>query len=293
MKENKINKVKFILEDSIIGLMKNKILSISSILILTFTLTILGVIMYINQNTKEVINYLEDQTKITVVLDEQGSLGKLEEKIKHLTEVETIKTRTKKQAMEKMKVILQDKEGLLKAFSEEDYKDTIIIKLKKEVNSEVFIKKLKKDKHIDTVLFPKKFANDLLKVKKDFDLYSNIILFIMLLLTIVLLYLTIQISINKKREEIKIKLLHGADKRDIHLHFIFESMVISAISVMVSIATLLFVVKSTLKVLKDKIFITENMVVSHSEVSILICLIGISISITSALVACKKTIRST
>lgn len=219
------------------NLLRNKWLSVISLLSVMVTLFIVAIFTTIILNVSHITNNIEENIEAVVYLDIDVS----KEEIKSIEKIID-----KSKYTLSYKYISKEKglEGLIKDLGEygiafENIKndnplnDTFVVKPKFPKDIEKLVKDLNNIKGIESIDYGKDITDSLLKVTNIIRLIGTLLIIGLVITALLLISNTIKNSIEVRREEIKIMRLVGASDNFIRAPYVIEGILIGLIGSLV------------------------------------------------------------
>ena len=248
-----------IIRTGCINFVRNSWLSIAAIAIMVITLTIVLFSVIANATFSHTIEQTTDKINISVFLKDtvnESKTNELLDQIRKLDNVETVKYVTKEQAMENFKRQYMDNVDILSAAAEAGNPLPATIQIKpRDVNKLDGIKAFIDKPDIQALQSEKTSYSGQIKqavdgISKSAQLLkragiAGVIVFCMI--SIMIIFNTIQMAIFNRRDELAIMRLLGASTWFIRGPFVVETVIYGIFSAVISIVLLnsLFVVSSS------------------------------------------------
>jgi cell division transport system permease protein len=202
--------------------------------------------------------------------------------------VDTVKYISKDEALKELKTELKDASYVLEGLDENPLRDSIEIKLKKNVLGPEAVKrlstKIKAIEGIDEVEYGEKFLSTIYSIKMGIRALGIIFIVIMSGGVIFVCYSTVKILFYRKKEEIETYKLIGATKGFIRAPFVIEGATIGFCGGLLSLIGLL----SFYYILFFKLSLSIPLfkaVIFPSQISLLLPLIGLLLGMAGAVIA--------
>lgn len=244
------NTLRRIIRNGCINFVRNAWLSMAAIAVMVITLTIILFSVIASATLNNTVNQITDKINISVYLKDSVDQKKTEEliaQIKKLDNVESVNYLSKEQATEIYQKQNQDNQKLLIALGESDNAIPATIQIKpydtnkldhiKEFLEKEDIKKLQSDKtsYSGTI----KTAVDNISQAAHFLQRAGIAgVLIFSLISMLIIFNTIQMAIFNRRDELTIMRLLGATTSYIRGPFVVESMLYGIFSAIISLVLL-------------------------------------------------------
>lgn len=228
-----LTKFKYTLRDSFRQITRHKLLSFLTIFTIAITLTMFSVASLVGLNSYNASKSIEDQLRIVAFLKQPSSpekntdlLNKLE-KTEHVENVEYI---SKEEALQTLDEQMKDTEVDVKASLNGDnpLPDSFQITVDQPENIEVIAKALEGDSIVDSVKYGQDLVENVVSFNKSAAVVGSMIIVLLVLATLFLINITIQLTVNSRRDEIQIMKLVGAKNSFIRMPFFIEGMILGA-----------------------------------------------------------------
>jgi len=202
--------------------------------------------------------------------------------------VETVKYITKDEAMKELKAELKDASYILEGLEENPLRDSIEIKLKKNVLGPEAVKrlstKIKAIEGVAEVEYGEKFLSTIYSIKMGIRALGIIFITIMFVGVIFVCYSTVKILFYRKKEEIETYKLIGATKAFIRAPFVIEGALIGFCGGLLSLIGLLSLYYILFLKLSLSIPLFRT-IIFPAQISPLLPLAGLLLGMTGAVIA--------
>ena len=286
-----LNTISYYFKEAFKSIFRNSFLSIASVLVVFITIFILGVAVLLMINAGYLADTLQNQLEIyaylktnTVSVDTYA----LEEKIKGIPGVLSVKFIPKEEGLQKIKEKLGNRADILSGIEERNpLPDAFLIKTKRPEDVPVVGEKLSRFPEFETVKYGQGVVEKLLKLTSLLKIFGLGVISIFGLGAIFLIMTTIRLGIFARRKEIEIARILGATNWFVRMPFVIEGTflglvgsLLATILVAVSYYSLLLKVTKVLPFLvlfRDQQFLT----LTFAGLVAVGCLIGFLGSIIS------------
>lgn len=265
------------------NLLRNKWLTVVSLLSVMVTLFIVGVftliIMNVNHMTKNIESNVEAIVYLDLDIDSKriNGIAKELEDIKYVKSVEFI---DKKQGLENL---INDLGEYGIAFdnlkNDNPLNDSFVIKPNSPEEIEKLTKELEKIKNIERVEYGKNVVDTLLKVTNMIRNVGLVLIIGLIITALLLISNTIKNSIEVRREEIKIMRLVGAKNSFIKAPYIVEGLILGLVGSFVPLIVILLSYSFILKAYINTVDVKFMELLNLSDVYIVITLIVVGLSV--------------
>jgi cell division transport system permease protein len=233
------------LKDAFRSMRRNLFTSIITVGTISIALFILSIFLLLSLNVKETIQTFGDRIHITIYLSDDLTDEDIHALIKQVTavrETRDIRYISQDDALNELKRMLKNQDGLLDALSPNPLPRSLEIKVKREYQNaasiESLVKKLSGYKGISDIEYGDEWLNKFTTVFSFLNLVGILITGIIILATIFIVSNTIKLSIANRRDELEIMKLVGATDRFIKFPFFLEGLFQGTLGALISIGLL-------------------------------------------------------
>ncbi len=292
-----MNKFFYSLKQSLKQIKRNKGMTFTSVFAITAMLVILGLFMMviININTaaemvKNDYNNIEVFFKNNV---KENQIKKIQKDISKWKEVDTVKYRTKTEALKILKVRWGENAYLLDGLSSNPLPNSIVITVDNLEKSDQVAKAAEKIKGAEDVKYYKDTVKKLLKATRGFQIAAIVIMVFLIVVSTVVVSNTIKLTVFNRSDEIVIMKYVGATNWFIRAPFLLEGIIIGIVSALLSSGIVTLIYESVLKVIGEDILaiLSTPMVplgfLSYNLVWIFLAL-GISIGAWGSIISMRR-----
>ncbi|NMB95793.1 MAG: ABC transporter permease [Clostridiaceae bacterium] len=233
----KIRTLKYIFNDGVKNVYKNRLMSLASISTIMASLLIFGIFYLMIINVKYNVMNLNEQPEMQVFCNPE--LDDIGVRLVHNTltrndNIAEVTMVTKEQAFEKVKEMLDDDADLLEGMDNSFLPVSFIIKLDDIENSDEIVKELSRINGVDKVTYPQKTIEFISKFTKWIQAISILLTTVLLVVSVFIISNTIKLTVFARRKEISIMKYIGATNWFIRWPFIIEGILIGFIGAVVS-----------------------------------------------------------
>lgn len=292
-----MNKFFYSLKQSLKQIKRNKGMTFTSVFAITAMLVILGLFMMviININTaaemvKNDYNNIEVFFKNNV---KENQIKKIQKDVSEWKEVDTVKYRTKTEALKILKVRWGENAYLLDGLSSNPLPNSIVITVDNLEKSDQVAKAAEKIKGAEDVKYYKDTVKKLLKATRGFQIAAIVIMVFLIVVSTVVVSNTIKLTVFNRSDEIVIMKYVGATNWFIRAPFLLEGIIIGIVSALLSSGIVTLIYESVLKVIGEDILaiLSTPMVplgfLSYNLVWIFLAL-GISIGAWGSIISMRR-----
>ena len=287
------------LKQGIKGVLKNKTMSFISIISVSASLVILGILMSVVLNTNKFIKATEYEiNEIRVYtkdnLDEV-SIDNIKNYINNIKGIKSIQFKDKETMLNEMKISWGDDAYLLEGL-ENPLDDCYIVTIE---NSEDIVSVSDKISSIDNVKnveYQKDVIDNFIKVSDSIRNFGGVFIIFLILICLVIISNTIKARVYSKKEEIEIVKYVGGSDAFIRAPFIVEGFTIGIIGSIISLFICLNMYSYILKHMNDAVnFMRNNMMIQVSDITIVLAatlfVTGITIGVVGSIISVKRYLK--
>lgn len=234
-----------------IGFIRNSFVSLSTILVMTITLFVIGSLIFIGAILTTTLNQVRDKVDVNVYFvttAPEGNILSLKKSIEALPEVKSVEYISKEQALEAFRMRHQNDQLTLQALDELDENPlgaSLSIRAKETSQYEGIAKFLESDAAVtlgETPIiekinfFQNKAAIDrLTRVIDSSEQFGLAIIIFLLIASVMITLNTIRLAIYTARDEISVMKLVGAENSYVRGPFVFEGVLYGVVAGIVTL----------------------------------------------------------
>ncbi len=235
----------YYLKEGFSNLSKNKKSTIASLTVMVSTLFVFGIFLLLNTNINKIIKSMEEEQGIEVFIsldanDEQ--VARLGEEIKKVDGVNTIKFKSKQEAIESLKEQWKDNPGVIDGLADHDefLPASYIITLTDLDKNSVVQAEIEKMPNVKNIRNQDDIISAVVVISRSVKVFVISITTILITVSIVIISNTIKLSVYARRKEISIMKYVGASNVFIRGPFVIESILMGIISVIICVLLIFF-----------------------------------------------------
>ncbi|ABB14417.1 MULTISPECIES: permease-like cell division protein FtsX [Carboxydothermus] len=221
-----LNLLSYYFKEAFKSIFRNSFLSLASVMVVFITIFILGVAVLLIINAGYLADTLQNQLEIYAYLktgDVSIDTRALEDKIKAIEGVASVKFIPKEEGLRKIKEKLGDRADILAGIEERNpLPDAYLIKTKRPEDVPIVGKKLATFPEFETVKYGQGIVEKLLKVTTMLKIFGLGIISLFGFGAVLLIMTTIRLAIFSRRKEIEIARILGATNWFVRMPFIIE-----------------------------------------------------------------------
>ncbi len=229
----KIRTGEYFIREVLISLRRNNWMSVASIGTVAVSLFVLGVFLILVLNLNRLASSLESQVQISVYLQDEikESLRlKVEEDIREMQGVETVRYVSREEAMERLKERLGDQKYLLDALGERNpLPESMEVTVKLPEMVETAAGAIAQMEGVEEAKYGQDVVEHLFDITRLTRIFGLVLMVLLAGATVFIISNTIRLTVFARREEIAIMKYVGATDWFIRWPFLLEGMVLGFI----------------------------------------------------------------
>ncbi len=225
-----VHQYKSILTDAWLGIWRNKLATIGSILLMMICLVSLTLFLLTRVLFQDVSAYIDSQVSLKVYVSTSVPTEDVAAVLEKQPYVKSLSIEKGDDTLKKLSFFFEDKQELLEAFEKGKVNDAIQIELKDGQQMEVVAQKLQQLDAIEKVIYPQSLATYIQQASQKLTLYSIGILVLLFACTFTMLFVTSHSTIALRQKELKVKLLVGMNPAVLRAQFYVESILLTLMS---------------------------------------------------------------
>lgn len=295
----KIRTIKYLTKEGILGIWKNRLMSLASIGTIVLCLLILGISYSIASNVDYILKQIESNIGITAYIDqklEEEEIAYLKTKIESTPYVTTVTYISKDDALISFS---QDSSigNIMEQFKQDNpLPASFEIKMDELENQDAIIKSLEAYDELELSYFQAETPM-LVQINKSIRLISIIVIASLTMVGILLMSNTIKLTVYVRRKEINIMKYIGAADWFIRAPFVIEGIIIGLIGGVIPIFVIWSTYTWTVQAISDSFGLIMDSI-QLQQISIILsgfipmCLIiGVSIGTIGSVIAIRKHLQ--
>lgn len=281
------------------GVFKNKTMSFISIISVSASLIILGIITSIVLNANKFITETEYQiNEIRVSIKDnldKSSIENIKNDLNNIKGIKSIQFKNKETMLNDMKSSWGDDAYLLEGL-ENPLDDCYIVTLENSQYIDSVSNKISTLNNVKDVEYHEDVIDNFIKVSDSIRNFGSILIIFLMLICLVIISNTIKTRVYSKKEEIEIIKYVGGSDSFIKMPFIVEGFTIGIIGSAIALFTCVYMYKYIIENISKAIsFMNNNMMIQVSDITILLALTlfitGITIGVVGSIISVKKHLK--
>lgn len=281
------------------GVFKNKTMSFISIISVSASLIILGIITSIVLNANKFITETEYQiNEIRVSIKDnldKSSIENIKNDLNNIKGIKSIQFKNKETMLNDMKSSWGEDAYLLEGL-ENPLDDCYIVTLENSQYIDSVSNKISTLNNIKDIEYHEDVIDNFIKVSDSIRNFGSILIIFLMLICLVIISNTIKTRVYSKKEEIEIIKYVGGSDSFIKMPFIVEGFTIGIIGSAIALFTCVYMYEYIIENISKAIsFMNNNMMIQVSDITILLALTlfitGITIGVVGSIISVKKHLK--
>ncbi len=228
---------KYLLKEGVRNIWSNRVMSFTSIAVLTTCLIIVGAAYLITANVNSMVGYVESQSEMVVFLkavpkeEREAQKNTVEAEMKKIDNIKNIKYTSKEDGLENTKDMLGENGHLLDGLEDRNtLPDMFSIRVKDLALTKETVSELQKIGDVDIVQASNEVADTMTYIQRTISTFGSVLIIALGVISLVIISNTIRSTIFARRKEINIMKFVGATNSFIKLPFIVEGFMLGVVS---------------------------------------------------------------
>ena len=235
------NVISYLIGEGFGNVLKNKKSTVISITTMCLTMLLFGTFFILGENINHIVKSIEQQQGMQVYIDKTATseeVSMVEQEIRKIDGVNTIKYLSKEESLRKAKEQLKDNatiEKFMTGMSEEQFEDSYTITLTDLSLNESVQEQIMKIEKVSEIVAIDQTISTLESIAQGLRIGILVLLVALIIISIFIISNTIKLSVHARRKEISIMKYVGATNGFIRWPFIVEGIIIGIISALITI----------------------------------------------------------
>ena len=296
----KIKTFRYMFKQGLIGIWRNRGMSLASVTTVAASLMILGVIItlvlningvaFMLQNQFDTIQvYLEDDIPVEQITSIGVEIGKIE----GIANIEFV---SKEQALQTFKNGWGEQGYLLESLESNPLPNSYVIHLEKIETADMVVNELSKVSGIDEVKYYKDIIDNLLRIAQYIRRFGLALISILIVIAMFIISNTIKLTLNARRQEVNIMKYVGATNWFIRWPFIIEGIILGFIGALLSTIIINFTYKSAFELITTRVYVilSSYMILPTDmlpRVIVMFTVIGCGVGALGSIISLRKHLK--
>lgn len=234
----------YYVREAAIGVWRNRLMSLASIIVVVLTLLILGSFTLINLNIQAVTEEIMGQVEIIAYLKDEADtpegIDQLRQKLVTLEGVQQVTYVSKEDALVRLRERLGDKSGITEGLERNPLPASFEIRPIDPEQTAVLADKVSRLTGIDSVDYGQQIVDQLLSFSRSVQLFSYGVIIFLGVISLFLIGNTIKLTVYSRRRQIGIMKFVGATDWFIRWPFILEGIFLGLLGALFTYLLLFF-----------------------------------------------------
>ena len=294
----KFRNVSYTVKEAMAGLIKNRLMSMASIITLAACLFIVSVSFCLASNLDYLLIQMESLMSITVYLRDgmsQEEINNLANEINNIPYVRSFKFVSKEEALQNFKTSLEDSSHILDGLEEDNpLPDSLELDIDSLDHWDAVEENLNqlKDSGIETIQHGKGAANALTTINNVLRAVSFLVIAGLGVISMVIIFNTIRIAVNNRKTEINVMKYVGATDAFIRGPFIVEGLIIGILGALLPLAIVYPMYNPIMDVLRQSLpimdFSFRTQIYVISTLAPILIVVGVMIGIIGSAISIRR-----
>lgn len=232
--------VKYYARDSAAGLIRNAGASAAAVLLILISLSVTGAAYLFKSGVDDTLRYLDSQARIKLFMEPSADAGEIAALLESKAFVRSAEVETGEQTLSKLKGLFAGKEHLFEAFREGDFPDAIVVDFADQSQAALAVEELERVPGIADVIYAQRFAESVQIWSEAAKRYGGGGLAIMAAVTCLTVNIAVNLSLYRRQQEIRVKLLLGAKESHVRGQFWLEGAILGVLGGLLSCLAIYF-----------------------------------------------------
>ena len=281
------------------GIFTNKTMSFISIISVSASLIILGIITSIVLNTNQFIKttkYEINEIRVSIQPNLDGtSIENLKDKLSNIEGIKSVEFKDKETMLNDMKSSWGEDAYLLEGV-ENPLDDCYIVTLENSKDIKAGSSKISTLDNVKNVEYNEDVIENFVKISNSIRNFGAVLIIFLILICLVIISNTIKAIVYSKKEEIEIIKYVGGSDNFIRMPFIVEGFTIGFIGSTIALFICIYMYEYILENINNAInFMNNNMMIPVSEIAIFLAFVlfitGITIGVLGSIISVKRHLK--
>lgn len=219
------------LKEAFLGLMRNKRWNLTAIFITTSCLFLFSTSFAVGLNAKHFAKSFDQKIEIRIDLKESAKdYSRIQRSLEEMPNVKSVEFVSKSEGLKSFKKELGKDADMLDELGKNPLAARFVVKVKDTSHIQQTVDAINKMKIAESVQYGKNFVEKILVSAKAISKFGYICTAVGAIITIIVVFSSIQNNIYQRKNEIRIKQLIGAGYLTIRIPFILEALILMCVS---------------------------------------------------------------
>lgn len=285
------HQISYLLEDTKLGIKRNRGSVIASVTLLFIALSLIGSILLVRAYIGEAVDYVESQLAMKVYV-EDGMAEDVAGIIAKQSYAKDVQIEPGEQTIQNLAFFFEGREHLLEAFTDGSMPDAVKFQVRDTRYFELLAQNLQQVEGIQKVVYPQQMAKILTDWLYKIELYGVLAIFLFIAVAFLMVYSSFHLAMYQRSKELKIKLFLGMNPKIVRLQFLIEGFVLGLFGAGLGMAVVVMLYAFLIKSIQEAIPYLGQL---NMQQVIVICTIqlgtGTLLGVVASYVSTRKLIR--
>lgn len=281
------------------GVFKNKTMSFISIISVSASLIILGIITSIVLNANQFITMAEyeiNEIRISIKDNlDKSSIDNIKYDLNNIKGIKSVEFKDKETMLNDMKSSWGSDSYLLEGL-ENPLDDCYIVTLENSQDIKAISSEISTINNIKNVEYHQDIVDNFIKISDSIKNFGSVLIIFLILICLVIISNTIKTRVYSKKEEIEVIKYVGGSDNFIRMPFIVEGFTIGIIGSTIALVICIYMYKYIIENINKTInFMSDNMMISVSNIAIFLTttlfITGITIGVVGSVISVKRHLK--
>lgn len=234
----------YYIKEAAVGVWRNRLMSLASVIVVVLTLLILGAFILINLNIQAITEEIKGQVEIVAYLEDSAdsadAISQLRTELLALQGVKQVTFVSKDDALERLRERLGDQAGITDGLERNPLPASFEIRPQDPEQTEALADKIARLEGVESVDYGQQIVEQLLSFSRGLQLFGYIVIAFLGIVSLFLIANTIKLTVYSRRRQIGIMKFVGATDWFIRWPFILEGIFLGLLGALITYLILFF-----------------------------------------------------
>ena len=286
------NLLQYMWQDIRAGLMRNRGAAFASVALIFVSSLFIGTLLIARVLLADGVEYIESQLSMKVYIDSGVDSEKVAAILQEQSYVSSVELERGEDLLARLQFFFTGKEHLLQAFKNNGLPDAVVLQVH-DKNEMIYIaEQLESIEGIAEVIYPQQMAETLNTWITTVQTHGLLITLFSIILSFIIVYIAFHLSLYQRAQEIRVKLLIGANPKLVRAQFLSEGLILgiagSFVAMLITVIFYFTGLKPLLTSIPILVSLEGNVMIA---VFISQCAVGTLIGVTASYISTRKLIH--
>jgi len=240
----KLRNTVYYFREAAVGIWRNRLMSLASIIVVILTLLILGSFTLINLNIQAITEEIKGQVEIIAYLEEgvdtEEAISRLRSELMELSGVQQVTFVSRDAALERLRERLGNQAGITEGLERNPLPASFEIRPRNPEQTAALATRIDSLSGIESVDYGQKIVEQLLAFSRGIQVFGYIVIAFLGVISLFLIANTIKLTVYSRRREINIMKFVGATDWFIRWPFILEGIFLGLLGALITYLLLFY-----------------------------------------------------